>query len=96
MGVAGSPDIFQANMSELMAALEFVHTYLDDILVISKASLENQLKNLRKIFLKLREARCKLTLTNCHFVLLQQNTWVIHLLGKVSNHIIIKYKQYLH
>ncbi len=41
MGVAGSPDIFQAKMSELMAALEFVHAYLlDDLLCITRASLE--------------------------------------------------------
>ena len=44
MGVAGSTDIFQANMSELMAALKFVQFYLDDILVITKASLENHQK----------------------------------------------------
>ena len=35
MGVACSPDIFQAKMSELMATLEFVRTYLDDLLCIS-------------------------------------------------------------
>ena len=31
MGVAGSPDIFQSKMSELMAALEYVCAYLDDL-----------------------------------------------------------------
>eukprot|EP00804_Cyclotella_cryptica_P023312 CCRYP_000461-RA/>CCRYP_000461-RA protein AED:0.40 eAED:0.40 QI:0/0/0/1/0/0/4/0/401 len=36
MGVACSPDIFQAQMSELMATLEFVRTYLDDLLCINK------------------------------------------------------------
>jgi hypothetical protein len=35
MGVAGSPDIFQAKMSELMVDLEFVRTYLDDLLTIT-------------------------------------------------------------
>ena len=53
MGVAGSPDIFQANKSELMAALEFVQTFLDNLLVIAKASLEYHLENLRLVFLKL-------------------------------------------
>ncbi len=38
MGIAGSPDIFQSKMSELMLALEFVRTYLDDLLCITKAS----------------------------------------------------------
>eukprot|EP00804_Cyclotella_cryptica_P008830 CCRYP_013047-RA/>CCRYP_013047-RA protein AED:0.47 eAED:0.47 QI:0/0/0/0.66/0/0/3/0/220 len=34
MGVACSPNIFQAKTSELMATLEFVRTYLDDLLCI--------------------------------------------------------------
>ena len=36
MGIAGSPDIFQEKMSDLMATLEFVRTYLDDLLIITK------------------------------------------------------------
>ncbi len=40
MGVAGSPDIYQSTMSELMATLEFVRTYLDDLLCITKGDLE--------------------------------------------------------
>ncbi len=46
MGIAGSPDIFQAKMSELMVALEFVRTYLDDLLCITKASLDDHLDHL--------------------------------------------------
>ena len=49
MGIAGSPDIFQAKMSELMAALEFVRAYLDDLLYITKASLEDHLGKLRRL-----------------------------------------------
>eukprot|EP00804_Cyclotella_cryptica_P015316 CCRYP_005412-RA/>CCRYP_005412-RA protein AED:0.35 eAED:0.35 QI:0/0/0/1/0/0/3/0/568 len=48
MGVACSPDIFQAKMSELMATLEFVRTYLDDLLCISKGSLEDHLNKPRR------------------------------------------------
>ena len=44
MGIAGSPDIFQAKMSELMIALEYVRTYLDDLLIITKASLSDHLE----------------------------------------------------
>ena len=40
MGIAGSPNIFQAKMSELMVALEYICTYLDDLLSITRASLE--------------------------------------------------------
>ena len=39
-----------------MSALEFVRTYLDDLLVITKASLEDHLEKLRIVFLKMREA----------------------------------------
>eukprot|EP00804_Cyclotella_cryptica_P017417 CCRYP_016643-RA/>CCRYP_016643-RA protein AED:0.05 eAED:0.05 QI:1387/-1/1/1/-1/1/1/282/1119 len=56
MGVACSPDIFQAKMSELMATLEFVQTYLDDLLCISKGNLEDYLTKLRRVFIRLRDA----------------------------------------
>eukprot|EP00804_Cyclotella_cryptica_P011519 CCRYP_019883-RA/>CCRYP_019883-RA protein AED:0.08 eAED:0.25 QI:0/-1/0/1/-1/1/1/0/404 len=56
MGVACSPDIFQAKMSELMATLEFVRTYLDDLLCISKGNLEDHLNKLRRVFIRLRDA----------------------------------------
>ena len=44
MGIAGSPDIFQSTVSEQMETLEFIRTYLDDLLVISKDSLDDHLK----------------------------------------------------
>ena len=59
MGVAGSPNIFQSKMSELMAALEFVRTYLDDLLIISKARLSDHLEKLRMVFTKLQGAPLK-------------------------------------
>ncbi len=46
MGIAGSPDIFQGKMLELMESLEYVRAYLDDLLCISKLSLEDHLKKL--------------------------------------------------
>ncbi len=46
MGIAGSPDIFQGKMSELMESLEYVRAYLDDLLCISKLSLEDHLEKL--------------------------------------------------
>ncbi len=56
MGIAGSPDIFQAKMSELMESLEFVRTYLDDLLCISKGSLEDHLNKLRRVLIRLQDA----------------------------------------
>jgi hypothetical protein len=45
MGIAGSADIFQGKTSELMESLEYVQAYLDDLLCISRSSLEDHLKN---------------------------------------------------
>jgi len=60
MGVAGSPDIFQAKMLELMMTLEFVRAYIDDLLVITKASLEDHLAKLRLVLISLRVAGLKI------------------------------------
>ncbi len=49
MGIAGSPDIFQGEMSELMESLEYVRAYLDDLLCISKLSLEDHLEKLEGV-----------------------------------------------
>eukprot|EP00804_Cyclotella_cryptica_P010725 CCRYP_005516-RB/>CCRYP_005516-RB protein AED:0.40 eAED:0.40 QI:0/0/0/1/0/0/2/0/273 len=39
-----------------MATLEFIRTYLDDLLCISKGSLEDHLNKLRRVFIRLRDA----------------------------------------
>jgi hypothetical protein len=49
MGIAGFPDIFQEKMPELMEFLEFVRSYLDDLLCISKLSLEDHLDKLEVV-----------------------------------------------
>ena len=64
MGVAGSPDIFQSKKSELMATLEFVRTYLDDLLCITKGNLRDHLNNLEKVFIKLQDVSLKNNATN--------------------------------
>ena len=46
MGIAGSPDIFQAKMMELMATHEFVRAYIDDLLCITMGTLDNHLAKL--------------------------------------------------
>ncbi len=56
MGIAGSPDIFQGKMLELMEFLEYVRAYLDDLLCISKLSLEDHLEKLEEVLRRLRDA----------------------------------------
>jgi hypothetical protein len=48
IGIAGSLDIFQGEMSELMESLEYVGAYLDDLLCISKLTIEDHLKKLEE------------------------------------------------
>ncbi len=59
MGIAGSPDIFQSKMSELMESLEYVQAYLDDLLCISRSSLEDNLKKLKEVLRRLRDTGLK-------------------------------------
>jgi hypothetical protein len=51
MDIAGSPDIFQGKILELMESLEYVRAYLDDLLCISKLSLEDHLEKLEEVLL---------------------------------------------
>jgi hypothetical protein len=52
MGFAGSADIFQLEMGNLMATLEYVRAYIDDLLVITKGSLDDHLGEQRNHGLK--------------------------------------------
>jgi hypothetical protein len=56
MGFAGSGDIFQAEMGNLMATLEYVRAYIDNLLVITKSSHDNHLGKLEQVFIRLRNA----------------------------------------
>ena len=59
MGLCNSPDIFQEKMSELMDGLNFVQTYIDDLLVITKESFEDHLEKLDLVLTRLSEAGLK-------------------------------------
>jgi hypothetical protein len=59
MGYAGSVDIFQAEMMNLMEALEYVRAYIDDLLVITRGTLEDHLDKLREVLRRLSDAGLK-------------------------------------
>jgi hypothetical protein len=59
MGIAGSADIFQTKILELMEFLEYVQAYLDDLLCISRKSPENHLEKLDKVLRQLCNAGLK-------------------------------------
>jgi hypothetical protein len=67
MGIAGSPDIFQGKMLELMESLEYVRAYLDDLLCISKLSLEDHLEKLEEVLRRLRDAGLKVNAAKLAF-----------------------------
>jgi hypothetical protein len=41
MGISGSPDFFQEKMTNLMRALEYVRTYIDVLLIITKDTYDD-------------------------------------------------------
>ena len=54
MGLCNSPDIFQEKMNELFSGLDCIRTYIDEILIISNKSLEDDhIKKLDKVLNKL-------------------------------------------
>jgi hypothetical protein len=96
MGVAGSPDIFQSKMSELMATLEFVRTYLDDLLCITKGDLEDHLQHLRKVLIRLQDAGLKVNSDKSKFCALETEYLGYILTRDGINLRQTKYKQYSH
>jgi hypothetical protein len=72
MRIAGSPDIFHEKMSDLMArTLEFVRTYLDDLLIITKGSLEDHLEKLSMVLTRLQDAGLKINADKSNFCTLE-------------------------
>ena len=54
-------------MSELMLALEYVHTYLHDLLCITIASLDDHLQKLRQVLTRLQDAGLKVNTPKSKF-----------------------------
>jgi hypothetical protein len=67
MGFAGSADIFQVEMMDLMEALEYVRVYIDNLLVITRGTLEDHLDKLREVLRRLRDAGLKVNTVKSHF-----------------------------
>ncbi len=71
MGVAGSPDIFQSKMLELMEDLEYARAYLDDLLCISISILEDHLEKLKEVLRRLHDAGLKVNAEKLTFCTLE-------------------------
>ena len=67
MGFAGSAHIYQAEMGNLMASLEYVQTYINDLLVITKGDLDDHLAALEAVFIRLQDAGLKVNAAKSFF-----------------------------
>jgi hypothetical protein len=67
MGFAGSADIFQAEMGNLMATLKYVRVYIDNLLVIIKSSHDDHLGKLEQVFIQLHDAGLKINADKLFF-----------------------------
>jgi hypothetical protein len=85
MSVSCSPDIFQEKMSNLMQHLNFVTTYLDDLLVISCSTFEDHLEKMECVLKFLSDKGLRENAKNQPFVQLKSNTWGIGSVGQVFN-----------
>jgi len=67
MGLCNSPDIFQEKISTLMAGLEFVRAYIDDVLCITKGSWEDHLEKLEEVLKRISRAGLKVNAKKSFF-----------------------------
>ena len=49
VGLCNGPDVFQEKMSELFDGLEFVRTYIDNLLCLTKGSFQDHLEKLERV-----------------------------------------------
>ncbi len=59
MGFGGSADIFLAQIMDLMASLEFVQVYMDDLLIITRQTLEEHLQKMETVLTRLCDTGLK-------------------------------------
>jgi len=74
MGIACSPDVFRAKMSELMGTLESVWIYIDDLLCTTNGSLDDHLNKLKMVFIRLQDAWLKVNAHKLLFFAMEMET----------------------
>jgi hypothetical protein len=67
MGFGGSTDIFQAQIMDLMASLEFVQAYMDDLLIITRRTLDKHLQKTETVLTRLCDAGLKVNVAKSLF-----------------------------
>jgi hypothetical protein len=59
IGFGGLANIFQAQMMDLLASLDYVKAYIDDLLIITRRTLDDHLSKLEVVFTRLRDVGLK-------------------------------------
>ena len=67
MGLCNGPDVFQEKMSTLFEELDFVRTYIDDLLVTTKGDLDDHLEKLDVVLRKLKRTGLKINANKSFF-----------------------------
>ena len=67
MGLCNSPDIFQEKMSELLAGLDSVRVYIDDVLHVTKGTWKEHLTGLNEILSRVQSAGLKINAKKSFF-----------------------------
>ncbi len=67
MGFANLADIFQAEMWNLMATLEYMRAYIDNLLVMTRGSHDDHLDNLEQVFIQMQDTGLKVNAAKSFF-----------------------------
>ncbi len=67
MGFRGSADIFQAQMMDLMASLDYVRAYIDDLLIITRGTIEDHVSKIETVLTRLCDAGLKVNAAKLFF-----------------------------
>ncbi len=67
MGITNSPDIFQAIMMDVLGNLEYVRTYINDILITTSGTFKDHLKKLNKVLQQLEATGFRANVRKCFF-----------------------------
>ncbi len=67
MGFGGWADIFQGQIMDLMASLDFVQMYMDDLLIVTRRTLVEHLQKMETVLTRLRDAGLKVNAAKASF-----------------------------
>jgi hypothetical protein len=67
MGFGGSANIFQAQMMDLMAYLDYVRAYIDELLIITRGTIEDHILKIETVLTRLRDAGLKVNAAKSFF-----------------------------